>query len=159
MCDAYGASKVIWFDGVRGQDITDDHVDATSRFLAPGKALVQMPLASDNDAYANDARRQYQVLSTSTTATGSAMTVTTLQGPDYNKIRSTNQNFLASYANYYLCNGAVISANFGDTTADGAAKATMARLYPDRVIEQLNIDRLGTGGGGIHCVTQQQPIA
>ncbi|GGT51787.1 hypothetical protein GCM10010207_60160 [Streptomyces atratus] len=118
-----------------------------------------MPLASDNDAYANDARRQYQVLSTSTTATGSAMTVTTLQGPDYNKIRSTNQNFLASYANYYLCNGAVISANFGDTTADGAAKATMARLYPDRVIEQLNIDRLGTGGGGIHCVTQQQPIA
>ncbi|MCX5112570.1 agmatine deiminase family protein [Streptomyces sp. NBC_00378] len=64
-----------------------------------------------------------------------------------------------SYANYYLCNGAVISAHFGDTTADKAAKATLARLYPDRVIEQLNIDHLGTGGGGIHCVTQQQPVA
>ncbi|MGW8888544.1 agmatine deiminase family protein [Streptomyces sp. NPDC055749] len=159
MCEAYGASKVIWFDGVYGQDITDDHVDATSRFLGPGKALVQMPLASDNDAYAKDARRQHQVLSTSRTATGTAMTVAKLQGPDYNRIRSTNQNFLASYANYYLCNGAVISAHFGDAQADRTAKATLARLYPDRVIEQIDIDRLGTGGGGIHCVTQQQPVA
>ncbi|MEU6676499.1 agmatine deiminase family protein [Streptomyces sp. NPDC046925] len=159
MCAAYGASKVIWFDGVYGQDITDDHVDATSRFLAPGKALVQMPLASDNDAYAKDARQQYQILSTSTTADGSAMTAEKLQGPDYSKIRSTDENFLAAYANYYLCNGAVISAHFGDRDADAAAKATLARLYPDRVIEQLDIDSLGTGGGGIHCVTQQQPVA
>ncbi|WP_414720871.1 agmatine deiminase family protein [Streptomyces sp.] len=158
MRDAYGASKVIWFDGVYGQDITDDHVDATSRFLAPGGALVQMPLATDTDAYAKDARQQYQVLSNATTATGGRIAVDRLQGPDYNKIRSTNRDFLASYANYYLCNGAVISAHFGDTRADTAARATLARLYPDRVIEQLDIDRLGTGGGGIHCVTQQQPI-
>ncbi|MFE3148426.1 MULTISPECIES: agmatine/peptidylarginine deiminase [unclassified Streptomyces] len=158
MCAAYGASKVIWFDGVSGQDITDDHVDATSRFRAPGQALVQMPLATDTDVYAKDARQQFQILSASTTASGSPMSVTRLQGPDYNKIRSTNRDFLASYANYYLCNGAVISGQFGDTAADQAAKATLARLYPDRVIEQLNIDSLGSGGGGIHCVTQQQPV-
>ncbi|WP_327382092.1 MULTISPECIES: agmatine deiminase family protein [unclassified Streptomyces] len=155
---AYGASKVIWFDGVKGQDITDDHVDATSRFLTPGRAAVQMPLASDNDVYAKDARQQYQILSASTAADGTRMTVDQIQGPDYNKIRSSNPDFLASYANYYLCNGAVISAHFGDTRADTAAKATLARLYPGRTIEQLNIDRLGTGGGGIHCVTQQQPV-
>ncbi|WP_432082816.1 agmatine deiminase family protein [Streptomyces sp. WAC 04229] len=159
MCDAYGAAKVIWFDGVRGQDITDDHVDATSRFRAPGRALVQMPLASDNDAFAKDARRQYQTLSTSETANGTAMTVARIQGPDYDRIRSTDASFLASYANYYLCNGAVVSAHFGDTAADRAAKAALARLYPDRVVEQLDIDSLGAGGGGIHCVTQQQPVA
>ncbi|MFF3838401.1 agmatine/peptidylarginine deiminase [Streptomyces sp. NPDC001930] len=158
MCAAYGASKVIWFDGVKGQDITDDHVDATSRFLAPGEALVQMPLASDNDAYARDARQQFSILSASTTSNGVPMDTMRLQGPDYNKIRSANPEFLASYANFYLCNGAVISAHFGDTRADQAAKATLQNLYPDRVVEQLNIDRLGTGGGGIHCVTQQQPV-
>ncbi|MEU6309383.1 agmatine deiminase family protein [Streptomyces sp. NPDC047014] len=155
---AYGASKVIWFDGVYGQDITDDHVDATSRFLAPGRALVQMPLASDNDVYAKDARQQFQILSGSTTASGAPIAAEKLQGPDYYKIRSSNPDFLASFANYYVCNGAVISAHFGDTRADTAAKATLARLFPGRVIEQLNIDRLGTGGGGIHCVTQQQPV-
>ncbi|MFD8114605.1 agmatine deiminase family protein [Streptomyces microflavus] len=158
MCEAYGASKVIWFDGVHGQDITDDHVDATSRFLAPGEALVQMPLATDNDAYAKDARQQHRILTESTTAAGGPMAVTRLQGPDYDRIRSGNPDFLASYANYYLCNGAVISAHFGDSRADAAAKATLARRYPGRAVEQLNIDRLGTGGGGIHCVTQQQPV-
>ncbi|MCF3179468.1 agmatine deiminase family protein [Streptomyces polychromogenes] len=155
---AYGACEVIWFDGVTGQDITDDHVDATSRFLAPGRALVQMPLATDTDVYAKDARKQYQVLSAATTADGTRMAVEKLQGPDYDKIRSTNRDFLASYANYYLCNGAVITGRFGDAGADTAARATLARLYPGRTVEQLDIDRLGTGGGGIHCVTQQQPV-
>ncbi|MCZ0981782.1 agmatine deiminase family protein [Streptomyces diastatochromogenes] len=159
MCEAYGASKVIWFDGVRGQDITDDHVDATSRFLAPGEALVQMPLSTETDAYARDARRQYGTLSAATTATGRPIDTMRLQGPDYDSIRSTNRDFLASYANFYLCNGAVISGRFGDRRADEAARTTLARLYPDRVVEQLDIDRLGTGGGGIHCVTQQQPVA
>ncbi|MET9605181.1 agmatine deiminase family protein [Streptomyces sp. NPDC006512] len=158
LCAAYGASKVIWFDGVVGQDITDDHVDATSRFLAPGKALVQMPLASDNDVYAKDARQQFQILSAATTAGGARMSVEKLQGPDYDRIRSTNPDFLASYANYYVCNGAVISGQFGDTQADSAARATLARLFPGRAVERLNIDRLGAGGGGIHCVTQQQPV-
>ncbi|MFE7266643.1 agmatine/peptidylarginine deiminase [Streptomyces sp. NPDC057592] len=158
MCDAYGASEVIWFDGVYGQDITDDHVDATSRFLAEGEALVQMPLASDNDAYAKDARQQHRVLTASTTASGRPMDVMKLQGPDYDRIRSTDPDFLASYANYYLCNGAVVCGQFGDAAADAAAKGVLARLHPGRTVEQLNIDRLGAGGGGIHCVTQQQPV-
>ncbi|MFE4719905.1 agmatine deiminase family protein, partial [Streptomyces sp. NPDC056728] len=157
MCDAFGASKVIWFNGVTGRDITDDHVDATSRFLAAGDGLVQMPLATDTDAWSKDARQQYQILSTSTDADGTPIAVTKIQGPDYSRIRSSDVNFVAAYANYYVCNGAVISAQFGDTRADAAAKAALQRLFPGRTLEQLNIDSLGAGGGGIHCVTQQQP--
>ncbi|MGW5398927.1 agmatine deiminase family protein [Streptomyces sp. NPDC003952] len=159
LCAAYGASKVIWFKGITGQDITDDHVDATSRFLEPGRGLVQLPLASDNDVWAKDARDQFQILSASTSAQGGPIAVTKLQGPDYDKIRSTNPDFVGSYANYYVCNGAVISSQFGDTRADAAAKATLQQLFPGRVVVQLNIDSLGGGGGGIHCVTQQQPVA
>ncbi|MEV7186921.1 agmatine deiminase family protein [Kitasatospora sp. NPDC093102] len=157
MCAAYGATKVIWFNGIAGQDITDDHVDATSRFLGPGTAAVQMPPASDTDAWSNDARQQYRILTTSTSAQGTPFTVSQIQGPDYNLIRSTDPNFVGSYANYYLCNNAVISAQFGDTGADGAARTALARLFPGRTVEQLDIDYLGAGGGGIHCVTQQQP--
>ncbi|MEV0991070.1 agmatine deiminase family protein [Streptomyces sp. NPDC049949] len=157
MCGAFGASKVIWFKGVLGRDITDDHVDATSRFLAPGQGLVQMPLASDTDAWSNDARQQYQILSTSTGAQGGPISVTKLQGPDYGLIRSTDPNFVGAYANYYVCNGAVIAPQFGDSRADAGAKSTLQRLFPGRTVEQLDIDNLGSGGGGIHCVTQQQP--
>lgn len=155
--DAYGANAMIWFDGVKGQDITDDHVDATSRFAASGRAVVQVPHAADNDAFAKDARRQFAALSSASTADGAPIEVTSLQGPDYDRIRSANRDFLASYANFYVCNDAVIMGQFGDTKADAAAKATLAALFPGRTIEQLDIDHLGTGGGGIHCVTQQQP--
>ncbi|MFI5640756.1 agmatine/peptidylarginine deiminase [Streptomyces goshikiensis] len=158
MCAAFGASKVIWFKGVLGRDITDDHVDATSRFLSPGQGLVQMPLPKDTDAWSNDARQQYQILSTSTSATGGPVAVTRLQGPDYDLIRSTDPNFVAAYANYYVCNGAVIAPQFGDGRADAAARATLQRAFPGRTVEQLDIDALGSGGGGIHCVTQQQPV-
>ncbi|SDX57563.1 agmatine deiminase [Amycolatopsis xylanica] len=157
MCAAYGASKVIWFPGIKGQDITDDHVDATSRFTGHAGAAVQYPLDSDTDIWAKDARGQYQILSQSADTHGHAIAVTRIQGPDYRRIRSTNPDFVSSYANYYVCNGAVIAAQFGDTAADTACKTTLARLYPGRVIEQLNIDSLAEGGGGIHCVTQQQP--
>ena len=155
---AFGTSKVIWFPGIAGQDITDDHVDATSRFTADATGLVQWPQTADTDIFSNDERQQYQILSTSTDAQGKAIQVTKLLGPDYNEIRSTNPNFVGSYANYYLCNGAVISAQFGDADYDAGAKATLTSVFPGRVIEQLNIDNLGGGGGGIHCVTQPQPL-
>jgi agmatine deiminase len=35
--------------------------------------------------------------------------------------------------------------------------ATYKRLYPDREIVQVPIHNLALGGGGVHCVTQQQP--
>ncbi len=159
MCAAYGASKVIWFPGVAGQDITDDHVDATSRFVGVGHGAVQVPQPQDTDVFSNDERQQLAILSSSTDAQGGAIHVTQIQGPDYNNIRQwNNPNFVGAYANYYVCNGAVISAQFGDATDDAAAKSTLASLFPGYVIEQLNIDHIGAGGGGIHCVTQQEPL-
>ncbi|MFF7633181.1 agmatine/peptidylarginine deiminase [Kitasatospora sp. NPDC008050] len=159
MCAAYGASTVIWFPGIAGQDITDDHVDATSRFLGEGAAAVQIPQPRDTDIWSNDERQQDQILSGATDALGDPIAVSEIQGPNYNLIRSTNPDFVGSYANYYLCNGAVISAQFGDSRADAAAKETLAQLFPDRTVVQLDIDSIGAGGGGIHCVTQQQPQA
>jgi agmatine deiminase len=158
MCDAYGATKVIWFDGLRNDDITDDHVDATSRFLAPGRGLVQLPHHGDTDIWSDDERKQHAVLSDATDAHGRRIVVQTLQGPNYRRIRSSNPNFVGSYANYYVCNDAVVIPEFGDTSADQAAKEQLTKLFPDRTVEQIRIDSLGAGGGGIHCVTQQQPV-
>ena len=31
-------------------------------------------------------------------------------------------------------------------------------LYPDREVVQCQIQSLALGGGGVHCVTQQQPV-
>ncbi|WP_420984033.1 agmatine deiminase family protein [Campylobacter jejuni] len=41
--------------------------------------------------------------------------------------------------------------------ADDAAAATLARAFPAREVVPVRIDHLAHGGGGVHCITQQQP--
>ncbi|CAA6827542.1 MAG: Agmatine deiminase (EC [uncultured Thiotrichaceae bacterium] len=46
---------------------------------------------------------------------------------------------------------------FGDRKADNAAKRQLATVFPNHRIEQIAIDGIASGGGSIHCATQQQP--
>ena len=64
---------------------------------------------------------------------------------------------MSSYVNYFVCNGAVIGAQFGDDAADAEAARILGQLYPGREVVSLDVDPIGEAGGGIHCSTQQQP--
>ena len=44
-------------------------------------------------------------------------------------------------------------------SADARARAVYEKLYPQREICQVDIGAIAVGGGGIHCITQQQPRA
>ncbi|MFE9841958.1 agmatine deiminase family protein [Streptomyces goshikiensis] len=57
-----------------------------------------------------------------------------------------------------MVNGAVITAQFGDAGKDAAANRALAGAFPGWTVVQLDVDRLMAGGGGIHCVTRQQPV-
>ena len=59
-------------------------------------------------------------------------------------------DLVASCVNFYVCNGAVIAAEFGDPEADLIARQTFSELYPGREIIMLNVDPIGEVGGGIH---------
>ena len=61
-----------------------------------------------------------------------------------------------SYLNFYLANGAVLLPMFGDAKDDAAYEAINA-AFPDRQAIQIDAADLVHGGGGIHCITQQQP--
>ena len=63
----------------------------------------------------------------------------------------------SSYINSYLANGAVIVPGYG-YDRDPSAVETYSKLYPEREVIQVPIHHLALGGGGIHCVTQQQPL-
>ena len=157
MKQAFGVEKVIWAPGVKGGDITDYHIDALARFTAPSKVLIQLPEGIDpEDPWSAAAFETYDILADATDATGRSLQLTTLPEPYDTRIKSAD--FVASYVNYYVCNGAVISANFGDRETDKEAAHVLAALYPDREIVSLNVDPIGETGGGIHCATQQQPV-
>ncbi|WP_405487170.1 agmatine/peptidylarginine deiminase [Streptomyces sp. NBC_00096] len=153
---AYGADKMIWVPGIKGKDITDDHIDVTSRFVRPGVVMVQVPPADRDDVWARDAREQLSVLSAATDARGRRLTVIRVAGPD--TVRSKSSQFVDSYLNFHVVNGAVITAQFGDAAKDAAARATLAAAFPGRTVVQLDVDRLMAGGGGIHCSTMHEPL-
>ena len=142
--------------GLKGKDITDYHIDALARFVNPGKILIQLPARIDPaDPFSRAAFEAYDILKRQTDAQGRKFEIITI--PEPVNIRSRKADFLASYVNYYVCNGAVIAPEFGDDRIDQKAQDTLKQLYPQREIVMLNIDPLGEAGGGIHCATQQQP--
>jgi agmatine deiminase len=155
---ALGGRKMIWAPGVKGKDITDYHIDALARFVAPGKVLIQLGDTVDlGDPWSVSGHETLEILRSATGAQGHLLEI--LQLPDPVDIRSSQPDFVASYVNYYVCNGAVIAAQFGDKAADGRARELLQQLYPGRIVEMLDIDPIGESGGGIHCATQQQPKA
>jgi agmatine deiminase len=155
---ALGGEKIIWAPGIKGADITDYHIDALARFTSPGRVLIQLPEKPDPaDPWSISAFETYEILQKSTDAKGRKLDIVIV--PEPVDIRSDKADFVASYVNYYVCNGAVIGAEFGDRAADDKARSILASLYPGRKIIGLNIDTIGESGGGIHCATQQQPKA
>ena len=65
----------------------------------------------------------------------------------------------SSYANYLVTNGLIIAPKYGDDQRDSEAHAALSSAYLDREVVQIDPTPLNYAGGGIHCVTQQQPRA
>ena len=155
---ALGGSRMIWAPGVKGKDITDFHIDALARFAGPGRGVIQLGDSIDPaDPWSVSGHETLGILAQSIDARGRKLEIIRL--PDPVDIRARQPDFVASYVNYYVCNGAVIAAQFGDMATDGRAKEVLQSLYPGRTVEMLNVDPIGESGGGIHCATQQQPKA
>ncbi|MEM9427551.1 MAG: agmatine deiminase family protein [Pseudomonadota bacterium] len=147
---AYGAERMIWSDGVWGEDITDYHIDSLARLTGPGRVLINLPVDPDpRDPFHIAAADTHDRL------LEEGLSVEVIPEPVERRVNSID--FVASYANYYVCNGAVILAEFGDRATDRIAEETLARHFPGREIIALNVDVLGELGGGIHCATQQMP--
>jgi agmatine deiminase len=156
LLDTMGAEKVIWAPGIKGADITDYHIDALARFVKPGQVPIQMGEEVDpDDPWSVSAFETRDILAEATDAQGRKLDLVIL--PEPYDIRVDSPHFVASYVNYYVCNGGVIAAGFGDKAADAEAVAILACLYPGREIVMLNTDALGEVGGGIHCATHEQP--
>lgn len=70
----------------------------------------------------------------------------------------------SSYMNYLVTNGVVLLPTY---MAEGGAteekeekvKAIFSKIFPDRELIFLDVMKLNYHGGGIHCVTQQEPVS
>jgi agmatine deiminase len=151
-----GARKVISLPGNPFETGTDGHVDGIACFTAPGKVLAEIdPMAEAEEAAV--AQSNLDMLAAATDAEGRALEIKLLQAARRRTVDTTeNFEFCNAYINFYICNGAVIMPGY-DEPSDAPARAVVQAAFPDREIVQIPIPALATGGGGIHCVTQQEP--
>ncbi|WP_406158006.1 agmatine deiminase family protein [Streptomyces sp. NBC_01005] len=153
-----GVKKVIWLAGVRGQDITDAHVDSLVRFTAPGVVLLDRAHPdTPADSWSRAADQAKSVLSRATDAKGRPFEIIDLPQPDLYEITGEGDDFVSTYANFYVANDSVFIPGFGDRKSDKRAKSILREHFPGRDIVQINIDTIASGGGGIHCSTHDEP--
>lgn len=140
-----GVSNFIWLDGVKGLEITDDHIDGTARF-ANQDTIVTMKRADFEDP------NEYDLLASATDVDGNKYGMVHLPLTE----KSIN-GWKGIYLNYYIGNSVVIVPIYDDP-ADNEAKQIISRLYPDREVVGIKMIELFKDGGMAHCVTQQQPM-
>jgi agmatine deiminase len=146
-------SKVIWLKRGLQDDETAGHIDNLATFVRPGVVLA-LSCRDPNDSNYAILQENLQQLRTATDAKGRKLEVIEIEQParrDYRGLRMT-----LSYINFYLANGGVVMPIFDDP-ADAAAIATLQDLFPHHRIIPLNVLEILRGGGGIHCITQQEP--
>ncbi len=153
LCAALGGKKVIWFPGDPEDTETDGHIDGIAAFVAEGKVLVEVCPATGTERYDNT-QANVDAVQGQRDAKGQALEVVLIE--EAHEAERPSEIFASSYVNFYIANDAIIMPGFG-IDRDQDAKMTLASLFPDREVVQVNITGIAYGGGGIHCITQQQP--
>ncbi|MEM1144691.1 MAG: agmatine deiminase family protein [Pseudomonadota bacterium] len=149
-----GIEKVIWLPGVSGKDITDGHIDGSIRFVRPGLVMTG-GYPGDKSEWGEVLLQSKRILTRESDARGRPFTLVDI--PSATQPVNTSPDLFTGYANFYVANGAVFTPLFGDRRADALAVERLTELYPGRRVVGLEVDRIYENGGGIHCVTQQQP--
>jgi agmatine deiminase len=148
-----GAEKVIWIPGDVDDTETDGHIDGIAAFIEPGRVLVEVN-PDKTDPHYQVGVDNAQALAGQTDAKGRKLELEFIDEGIYHE--GIWNGGCSSYVNSYLANGAVIVPAYG-YDRDPRVVETYQRLYPEREIVQVPITNIAPGGGGIHCITQQQP--
>ncbi|MEL7186658.1 MAG: agmatine deiminase family protein, partial [Pseudomonadota bacterium] len=154
LCRTLGAEKVIWIPGDPEETETDGHVDGIAAFIEPGRVLVEINRDKTDPHYPVGVKNT-AALRNQTDAKGRKLELEFIQEGSYHD--DVWNGGCSSYINSYLANGGVVVPSYG-YDHDHEAVETYERLYPDRKVVQVAIESLALGGGGVHCVTQQQPV-
>lgn len=152
-----GTSRTVWLPRGLTRDSdrfgTRGHVDIVATMPSPGTVLLhdQRDPAHPDFAVTALIRR---TLGAATDAAGDRLRIIDLPAPDVLRDEGGFVDF--SYVNHVLVNGGVVACAFGDPR-DADAVAILQDAYPGRSVVTVDARPLFERGGGIHCITQQQP--
>lgn len=170
-----GAEKVLWLQRGIYMDETNEHVDNVCAFLKPGEVVLAWTDDESDPQYALS-KQCLDYLEGVRDAKGRTITVHKLPIPTHpvclteaevegyafeegEDEREVGERLAASYVNFYFSNEAVVMPVFGgeNEESDMRAVALMQQWNPGRKVIPVYARDILTGGGNIHCITQQIP--
>jgi agmatine deiminase len=151
-----GIRKVIWLGEGLQDDETAGHVDNLANFVRPG-VVVALTAYDRTDSNYEALRDNLHRLRCARDAQGRKLEIIEIEQPAHRNDHN-GRRLALSYINFYIANGGVIMPIFDDP-ADNAAITTLTEAFSDREVIPVNTLDILYGGGSIHCITQQQPVA
>ncbi|MDQ3673565.1 MAG: agmatine deiminase family protein [Gemmatimonadota bacterium] len=148
-----GAPNTIWLgEGAVGDD-THGHIDDIARFANRDTVILayEHDPADENHPRSADNLRRLQLA-----ATHHPLRIVTIPFP--RPVIMNGERLPASYANFYIANGAVLVPTFNDPN-DRVALNGIAEAFPRFTVTGIHAVDLVWGLGTLHCLTQQQPAA
>ena len=145
---SFGVTRVLWVYGHNPSDGTTGHIDGILRFVSRTRVAVarsRIPKDPDAPIYENAAK--------AAKAAGFQVTRVDIPGT----VRHRGVDLPAVYMNWLIGNGFVVVQGFGKAAWDQAAKATIQALFPGRKVYMITALELWYQGGGLHCITNDQP--
>ncbi len=146
-----GTSRAIWLKRGLTRDYeefgTQGHVDIVACFAPDGSVLYHDQKNPNHPDYLVSAEVRETFIR-------AGLEVVSIPAPD---TLSDQEGYVDySYINHYVLNDGVLLCSFDDPR-DKEARAILRDVYPGREIVLVDAKELFKRGGGIHCITQQQP--
>jgi agmatine deiminase len=158
MLRTIGAAKAVWLPRGLTRDYddfgTNGHVDIVATIASPGRLLLHEQQNPEHPDFLVSKQLRAH-LEQQTDAAGRSFEIIGLPAPS--TLRDDEGFVDWSYVNHLVTNDGVVACGFGDEQADAAARAILADAYPGRTVVTVDARPLFDRGGGIHCITQQQP--
>lgn len=147
LLEQFGAEKMVWLDkGVAGDVDTDGHIDNIACFVEEDLVISQnCDKLSENYSIYQENRM--------------VLNENNIKLVEISEPEARYEDGLRvplSYINFYIANDAIIMPSFG-CKQDDEAKSVLTDLFPHRSVHQIDANEILVGGGGIHCITMQQP--
>ena len=148
-----GVKNIFWLaKGPKGDD-THGHIDDICRFVN-ARTLVLVREKNPHDVNYRPLAENWERIHELRLEDGSRPEVIELPMPS--PLCFDGVRLPASYANFYICNAAVIVPTFNDPN-DRVALGILGELFRDRPVVGIHAVDLIWGLGALHCLTQQQP--
>ena len=152
-----GVGTVIWVPRGLTRDSqrygTRGHIDIIAALPSPGAVIYHDQRNPDHPDHAVSAQIR-ATLEHAVDDAGRSFEIIAVPAPEH---LTDDEGFVDhSYINHYVANGAVIACSFDDP-ADAEAAEILGSVYPGRDVVTVDARAIFARGGGIHCITQNQP--